>query len=481
MPQIVPAGLYSPDTYSVYAENFDLSLLPTDGEVPLSPQSQLSDQPTLQSHDYIPATIFHDPPIKLEKPNWSNLPFTSTDQPSYQYSNQLASQQPKPFITVFPPSPTPSIDYTQTQFNIKQEYMDLLPPSPPDSNCAPSPRSDIKSEHEFDTETCIDIDSLLQRSFEAFEPKKQDHQLLREYLLDTTFQRKHNLKPLELDSLFGGWGNRGDIEPVISLALEHAKKDVEQTCATLNISPDPQQWTTAQVQSWLQLTIKQFKLTSVPEMDTLFPEDGAALLNLTDEEFVKRLPQGGGTLHAQLEVWKAACCDTTQSFESQPSPSAEMTTTTTTTTACSQASNPWSPVEECPSVEASDDEDEEMPISPQPAATPSPSTSTTSQNPPVKTGRQGGSHIHLWQFLKELLASPQLHGTAIRWLDRSKGVFKIEDSVRVARLWGRRKNRPAMNYDKLSRSIRQYYKKGIMQKTERSQRLVYQFCHPYCL
>jgi len=50
-----------------------------------------------------------------------------------------------------------------------------------------------------------------------------------------------------------------------------------------------------------------------------------------------------------------------------------------------------------------------------------------------------------------------------------------------ATLWGKRKNRPAMNYDKLSRSLRQYYKKGIMKKTERSQRLVYQFCHPYHL
>ncbi|XP_064084573.1 transcription factor ets-4-like isoform X2 [Macrobrachium nipponense] len=94
---------------------------------------------------------------------------------------------------------------------------------------------------------------------------------------------------------------------------------------------------------------------------------------------------------------------------------------------------------------------------------------------------RGGTHIHLWQFLKELLQQPQLYGSCIRWLDRQKGVFKIEDSVRVARLWGKRKNRPAMNYDKLSRSIRQYYKKGIMKKTERSQRLVYQFCHPYCL
>ncbi|KAL7641434.1 UNVERIFIED_CONTAM: hypothetical protein RMT77_008574 [Armadillidium vulgare] len=96
-------------------------------------------------------------------------------------------------------------------------------------------------------------------------------------------------------------------------------------------------------------------------------------------------------------------------------------------------------------------------------------------------GNRGGTHIHLWQFLKELLLHPQLYGSCIRWLDRSKGVFKIEDSVRVARLWGKRKNRPAMNYDKLSRSIRQYYKKNIMKKTERSQRLVYQFCHPYGL
>lgn len=113
--------------------------------------------------------------------------------------------------------------------------------------------------------------------------------------------------------------------------------------------------------------------------------------------------------------------------------------------------------------------------------TPGETTTTTTPPPPPKIGRQGSAHIHLWQFLKELLASPQTYGTAIRWLDRSRGVFKIEDSVRVARLWGRRKNRPAMNYDKLSRSIRQYYKKGIMKKTERSQRLVYQFCVPYSM
>ena len=111
-----------------------------------------------------------------------------------------------------------------------------------------------------------------------------------------------------------------------------------------------------------------------------------------------------------------------------------------------------------------------------------------------------GTNIHLWQFVKELLLQPQTYGNYIHWIDRQKGIFKIVDSVKVATLWGKRKvflqyfekknnfitfnflqNRPAMNYDKLSRSLRQYYKKGIMKKTERSQRLVYQFCHPYHL
>ena len=87
--------------------------------------------------------------------------------------------------------------------------------------------------------------------------------------------------------------------------------------------------------------------------------------------------------------------------------------------------------------------------------------------------------IHLWEFLKELLLQPESYKDCINWVDKDKGVFKIDDSARVARLWGKRKNRPLMNYDKLSRSIRQYYKKNIIKKTENSKRLVYQFCYPY--
>ncbi|NXG06718.1 ETV5 protein, partial [Sakesphorus luctuosus] len=54
-------------------------------------------------------------------------------------------------------------------------------------------------------------------------------------------------------------------------------------------------------------------------------------------------------------------------------------------------------------------------------------------------------------------------------------------SPQVARRWGIQKNRPAMNYDKLSRSLRYYYEKGIMQKVA-GERYVYKFvCDPDAL
>lgn len=109
---------------------------------------------------------------------------------------------------------------------------------------------------------------------------------------------------------------------------------------------------------------------------------------------------------------------------------------------------------------------------------------------PSQVGRRsGGRQVMLAPWLSERWSCwswssshllPALH----RWLSLAPcvptlpGIFKIEDSAQVARLWGIRKNRPAMNYDKLSRSIRQYYRKGIIRKPDISQRLVYQFVQP---
>lgn len=83
------------------------------------------------------------------------------------------------------------------------------------------------------------------------------------------------------------------------------------------------------------------------------------------------------------------------------------------------------------------------------------------------------SNVTLWQFLLELLVSKQ-HMDVIQWTDDKDGEFKLLDAEEVARLWGIRKNKPNMNYDKLSRALRYYYDKNIIKKVI-GKKFVYQF------
>uniref|UniRef100_A0A8C4Q365 ETS domain-containing protein n=1 Tax=Eptatretus burgeri TaxID=7764 RepID=A0A8C4Q365_EPTBU len=93
-------------------------------------------------------------------------------------------------------------------------------------------------------------------------------------------------------------------------------------------------------------------------------------------------------------------------------------------------------------------------------------------------GPRRGS-LQLWQFLVALLDDPR-SGHCITWTGRGME-FKLVEPEEVARLWGMQKNRPAMNYDKLSRSLRYYYEKGILQKVA-GERYVYKFvCDPEAL
>lgn len=93
------------------------------------------------------------------------------------------------------------------------------------------------------------------------------------------------------------------------------------------------------------------------------------------------------------------------------------------------------------------------------------------------SGRKGT--LQLWQFLVALLDDPA-NSNFITWTGRGLE-FKLLDPEEVARRWGKMKNRPAMNYDKLSRSLRYYYEKGFMAKVA-GERYVYKFiCDPRAL
>ncbi|XP_050501653.1 DNA-binding protein D-ETS-4 isoform X1 [Diabrotica virgifera virgifera] len=542
MPQTVPsAGFTPPCDYSNFADNFDLSLLPG-GDQPVSPSTQFYPQsyetekllqPKILTSFYPSPTS--DPESDLEQlaPDFQTL-LVPTD--TKKYSGNIYLEVPSPYSPIsqgllspndqfssyretnyYPSSPEQSVytpspssvystspcgeEYLQkhyikketspvpnfAQFSVKEESY-ILPTSPASytSNSSDNLCIQIDNSNVLDLLSTVGVQKEIKKeaadTFGSFQrnqtlrqllekdsksPESQtvpeqpkDHLLLREALRDTSFQKKFNIRPIdfgfletdikmeepEQDDLMRTCNEEivnGNIEPVLNMAIEQMRKDVDNTCATLGISADPSQWDSASVLSWIRWTSRQFSLQE--PVSEQWDMSGATLITLSDEDFTRRSPQGGMILHAQLEIWKAAYSEEDLGIQWKPE--------TTSSNASSGG-------------DLSDDEEEDISS---PVDTSKPTTS------------RSGSHIHLWQFLKELLASPQTYVSCIRWIDRSKGIFKIEDSVKVARLWGKRKNRPAMNYDKLSRSIRQYYKKGIMKKTERSQRLVYQFCHPYCL
>ncbi|KHN73912.1 ETS domain-containing protein Elk-1 [Toxocara canis] len=86
---------------------------------------------------------------------------------------------------------------------------------------------------------------------------------------------------------------------------------------------------------------------------------------------------------------------------------------------------------------------------------------------------EASSGIPLWKFILELLLKGE-HNDCIAWTGNVLGEFKFIDPEAVAKLWGIRKRKPSMNYDKLSRALRYYYGKGIIKKV-RGMKFVYRF------
>lgn len=113
----------------------------------------------------------------------------------------------------------------------------------------------------------------------------------------------------------------------------------------------------------------------------------------------------------------------------------------------------------------------------------------------MTVGNRSGNNgqIQLWQFLLELLTSRE-HKTIIHWMGTywrdqfyttksiyffsfslgTQGEFKLSNPEVVAQLWGERKNKPTMNYEKLSRALRYYYDGDMISKVP-GKRFVYKF------
>ncbi|XP_055852799.1 DNA-binding protein Ets97D [Episyrphus balteatus] len=229
-------------------------------------------------------------------------------------------------------------------------------------------------------------------------------------------------------------------KPCLNWALD-TKFKKEQT--RLKIPEDPTDWTVPHVKHWLQWAVRQFNLTDISRVD--WNITGEQLCSLTHEEFRKKVPNDQGNVFwTHLQLLKE----------------------------CKFVSVVVSVVPKAEREEYSDSNSSpahrEQKIM---RKTPSYNNKSIC----VVNG-QGGSgnngQMQLWQFLLEILTDCE-HTGIIQWVG-TEGEFKLLDPERVARLWGVKKNKPAMNYEKLSRALRYYYDGDMISKVS-GKRFAYKF------
>ncbi|XP_063811002.1 ETS-related transcription factor Elf-3 [Pseudophryne corroboree] len=92
----------------------------------------------------------------------------------------------------------------------------------------------------------------------------------------------------------------------------------------------------------------------------------------------------------------------------------------------------------------------------------------------TKKSKHSARGTHLWEFIRDILLHPDSNEGLLKWEDRSEGVFKFLRSEAVAQLWGQKKKNSSMTYEKLSRAMRYYYKREILDRVD-GRRLVYKF------
>ncbi|XP_017082913.1 DNA-binding protein Ets97D [Drosophila eugracilis] len=249
-----------------------------------------------------------------------------------------------------------------------------------------------------------------------------------------------------------------DVKPVLNWVLD-SKFKREQ--ARLKIPEAAIEWTQAHVTHWLEWAIKQFELRGINMSD--WQINGQELCAMTHEEFSLKLPRDPGNVfwtHLQLLKECNFVSVVHKQVEEQRKPKQPriMSATAITTTSGSVSLEQRIMRKSYQTVKGSDS------VESSPASM-SPTNYTT-----IGSGNNG--QVQLWQFLLEILTDCE-HTDIIEWVG-TEGEFKLSDPDRVARLWGEKKNKPAMNYEKLSRALRYYYDGDMISKVS-GKRFAYKF------
>ncbi|CAH1796470.1 unnamed protein product [Owenia fusiformis] len=218
----------------------------------------------------------------------------------------------------------------------------------------------------------------------------------------------------------------------------------------LKIPFDPSLWNRTHVRHWIQWAQQEFSLVGVDSEN--FNITGKQLVSMDHATFTKMVPvDNGDTFWTHLELLRK--CKFVAVLQ-QPTPNAITTITVSTSEAeLLNAQNRKSFHKHVAKMRA-------------PRLTGDDKFGTAGN----RTGNNG--QIQLWQFLLELLTDKECR-EIIHWIGE-EGEFKLLNPEMVAQLWGQRKNKPTMNYEKLSRALRYYYDGDMIAKVH-GKRFVYKF------
>ncbi|XP_075053223.1 GA-binding protein alpha chain [Mixophyes fleayi] len=233
-------------------------------------------------------------------------------------------------------------------------------------------------------------------------------------------------------------------------ALEGYRKEQER----LGIPYDPLQWSTDQVLHWVLWVMKEFGMTDINVNALSIP--GRELCQISQEDFFQRVPRGE-ILWSHLELLRkyvlasqehgGEIATVTIDQPVQIIPGSLANSTPTTTIKVINTQTKVAKVQRAPRISGED-----------------------RSSPGNRTGNNG--QIQLWQFLLELLTDKDARD-CISWVG-DEGEFKLNQPELVAQKWGQRKNKPTMNYEKLSRALRYYYDGDMICKVQ-GKRFVYKF------
>merc|ERR1712115_738093 len=122
----------------------------------------------------------------------------------------------------------------------------------------------------------------------------------------------------------------------------------------------------------------------------------------------------------------------------------------------------------------SDYESEEFSEEEKPQRNPAPRRYSRPSKNPVPQQRKKGSTLKISQWIVKLLRDPETNPSVIMWENEPEGKFRVINSTAFAQLWAVEKKNPAMNYEKLSRAMRYYYRNKEIEMVK-GERLTYKF------